>query len=505
VLRSRLAILLPVLLLLVYFGTRLHNLMALPLFLDEASHITRAQYVFEGRPFFLLETGKALAPYFAAVFYPYHAAPFLGRYVVILLGVIGIAAAYKVGTMLYPAHLYPSYKPQHAGLLTMLLWIASGQLFFFERMALVDTTISAMAMLSLMFALRMLREGRPRFAVFCGIALALTVFAKLTGIVFLSIPLLVALLDSPCGWRVRVRQMAITYTVFAAIMVLPFLHVTNSESDPTGQEYGLTSTRVDTLPERLTRNINRAWQAEQIYHSPVMFAVMIGSWIVGLAYFRRSAMLLIFLVIIPFAAIVSTAQSLWLRYLSPLTPFLLMLMAISLLVLADQLPGRLRALKFAPYVVPLVWAFAAGIPFMQTAYTDPARLQLPVGDLREYIWWIPSGYGMRDAAFWLMENTTTPTTVIGTAVSCHSARLYTPPDSLVKYSCPSMDWSGNNPHVVQEMRDRLRNGERVLVLAEEKAPPTVPVRLFPGREIELVSFARPLRSRNTVRIYVLYP
>ncbi len=66
-----------VLLLVIFFISRIHNLLTLPLFLDESSHLTRAQWVWEGKPFYLLETGKALAPYLAALFWPFSAAPFI--------------------------------------------------------------------------------------------------------------------------------------------------------------------------------------------------------------------------------------------------------------------------------------------------------------------------------------------------------------------------------------------------------------------------------------------
>ena len=51
-----------ILFLFVFWLSRTHNLLILPTFLDEASHITRAQWVWQGRPLYLLETGKAPYP-----------------------------------------------------------------------------------------------------------------------------------------------------------------------------------------------------------------------------------------------------------------------------------------------------------------------------------------------------------------------------------------------------------------------------------------------------------
>src|SRR5258708_3294614 len=151
-----------IVLLFIFFLSRLHNLLILPIFLDEASHITRAQWIWEGQPFclftpgqalnqlallsqsgcgqpfYLLSTGKALAPYLMALFWPFQGQIFIGRYVVILIALIGIAACYAVGRELHS---------HQAGLLAMVLWIVCPQLMFFDRIALVDTTITTMEML----------------------------------------------------------------------------------------------------------------------------------------------------------------------------------------------------------------------------------------------------------------------------------------------------------------------------------------------------------------------
>src|SRR5579859_6022362 len=95
--RSRLSLWLPILVLLIYAVLRLYHLMTLPIFLDEASHITRAQWVWQGKPLYTLTTGKALAPYVMSIFWPFVAGPFIGRYVVVLFGLIGISACYAVG------------------------------------------------------------------------------------------------------------------------------------------------------------------------------------------------------------------------------------------------------------------------------------------------------------------------------------------------------------------------------------------------------------------------
>src|SRR5262249_13871635 len=200
-----------VLLLFVFFLTRIHNLLALPVFLDEASHITRAQFVWQDKPLYLLTTGKALAPYLTALFWPFVGQVFIGRYAVILIELSGIASCYAVGRDLYS---------RNAGLLGMALWIICPQLLFFERMALVDTTFASMGMFTLWIAVRMIRSGRWQLAILCGVGLVLCAFAKLTGLVFFPIPVLAALfIKSRVGWLDRTRQVLIAYAVAILLLV----------------------------------------------------------------------------------------------------------------------------------------------------------------------------------------------------------------------------------------------------------------------------------------------
>jgi len=450
-----------VLLLLIFWLSRLHNLLALPIFLDEASHITRAQWVWEGRPLYLLETGKALAPYLAAVFWPFAGAPFIGRFVVVLIGAIGLASVYAVGRELHS---------RQAGVLAMALWISAPQLMFFERMALVDTTISSLAMLTLWLAIRALRSGQERLAVWCGVGLALCVFAKTTGIVFFPIPALVALfVNMRLCWRKRINLIILSYAVAAALLIAPILYIRSANADPTGVAYGLTSVDSQDLIQRVQANAAQVWNAEQVYFSRGMLAVVLLSALFGVLYVPRTAFLLLALAAAPLGAVIATAVSLWLRYISPATPFLLLLTAIMLLSAADGLRKRLspRIAYALPWLVAGGWALLVGLPFHLTAYNNPADLDLPEGDVVEYIQWIPSGFGIREAVQYLQTLDTQPITVIGTAVNCNAARLYLPLNSNVTMVCPDIDWGGGNTRIMYAIQDYAELYGQVYVLSEE--------------------------------------
>jgi hypothetical protein len=480
-----------VLLLLLFWASRLHEVLRLPLFLDEASHLTRAQWVWEGQPWYLLETGKALAPYLSAAFWPFAAAPFIGRVVVVLLGLIGMAAAYAVGRALHS---------REAGLLTMGLWIAAPQLFFFERMALTDGTLGAMAMLTLWLAIRTGRGGRAVTAALCGVALMLTVLAKLTGLVYLPIPALAAALVGCGGWRSRLRGVIITYVVFGLLAAPLVVFWQREEADPTGQSSGLTSTDPTSISARVERNLPKSWEAVRAYFGDSMLGVIGVACLAALAWRPRPSLLLLAQVVVPFAAIAVTAQQLWLRYLVPVTPFFLLAAAVGLVEIGRWLlPRHPGSARWLPRLVIGVWAVSVGLPFALNAYRDPAMLPLPAGDRFEYVEWIPSGYGIREAAAYLNATIDEPITVLGAAVNCNAARLYLRFESPVTLHCPSLHWGGDNPHIVADIRARIARDGVLYILSEDKAPPTIDVRQFEQRE-EIAAFMRPSR-RNTVRLY----
>ncbi len=491
--RSRAASWGAVLLLLIFYLSRIHHLLILPTFLDEGSHITRAQEVWQGRPLYLLETGKALAPYVASLFWPFTAPIFVGRYVVVLFGLVGLAAAYAVGRELYS---------RQAGLLCMVLWIIAPEMMFFERMALVDTTISSMAMLTLWLAIRMVRSGCARTAAWCGLGLALCILAKTTGIIFWVFPALAAALviTRTCS-RVRARQVLIAYAVGVALLTGPVIYVLSVSADPVGLSNGVVTSKTATLGERVQDHAGKMWSAEMAYYSKPMIWVILVACAFALSYATRTAVLLLIPVAALFVAVLVAASSLWLRYISPAAPFLLLITAIGMLRIVDGLrtisfPPVIRAV---PWLITLAWAVLVGIPFQLTAYRDPSQLLLPEGDIVEYIQWIPSGYGIQDAAAYLEQNYgTRPVVVIGTAVNCDGARLYLPYNTPIQFICPGLDWAGDNWDVVRMIRKRAEQDGSVYVLGEDV--PIVPEYLLPRPLVTLKEFPRP-GANYTVTLY----
>ncbi len=447
------------LILIVFWWMRLHNLLVLPLFMDEATHLTRAQAVWQGKPFDLLLTGKALGPYLAALFDPFNAAPWIGRYVVVLVSSIGVASVIALGRALHS---------RQAGLFAGVLWLFSPYLFFFERMALVDTTVASFTALSAFLAVRMIRTGKIRDALLCGVALALCVFAKTTGIIFLVIPVGVAVLlpYKMISIPSRARQAILATLVALLILIGPAFYIRSQGANVFGIGT-LASGETNTLSERLSANIQTAWDAYRDYFQPIFWMILLLGAVAAIGLYPRRALLLAMLSVVPFATLIITATQLYLRYLVIVLPGLLILAAVGFV----GVTRFVRWLRPLPWAVIGIWAILFALPFITTAYGDPGALPLPSHDRNEYLDGWTAGFALRDAAAGLVaiaQKDSKSLSVVGLVSSCNTIRVYVPPNSNVTVQCPDV-WDGTGQGIStgqQLIRDAAQRSGYAFALGE---------------------------------------
>jgi 4-amino-4-deoxy-L-arabinose transferase-like glycosyltransferase len=472
------------LLLILYFVTRLHGLLTLPLFMDEATHITRSQAVWQGHPLDLLLTGKSLGPYFAALFYPFSGAAWIGRYVVVLLGGVGIASTIALGRAIHS---------RAAGLLAGLLWLLNPYLFFFERMALVDATVAALAALVAFASVRMVQAGRVRDAALAGLAIALCTAAKTTGIVFAALPVAAAVLLPTRGrlLRARVRGPIITYLVAGALMLAPALYILSQAANVFGVG-ALSSVESASLGERLATNPGIAFGALRAYFGPAFLTLLLTGGALAVVFTIRRGLFLAALAVIPLLALCATATNLYLRYLVIGLPGILAAAAVGLVTFAGWWRGRLRLVRYVPTLMIAAWALIVALPFAWAAYADPQALPLPPADSNEYLTGWTSGYGLQGAAGWLNAQSAgqgAPVTATALLGSCNTIRLYLTPLAADGFRCPNI-WEGDGlaQGRAQIVEDIAHAGDTI-VIAEDNGP--LPDALLPAPYTPLAQFNRP--------------
>ena len=80
---------LAVVLLLIWFASRIPALTQMPLFNDEGVHLTRAIEVWYGHPFWNISDGRIINQWPIALFYPQHAPVFVARMATVLVVLLG--------------------------------------------------------------------------------------------------------------------------------------------------------------------------------------------------------------------------------------------------------------------------------------------------------------------------------------------------------------------------------------------------------------------------------
>lgn len=189
--RLRWALLVGLLVLGVALFLRTYNIFSIPIFADEAIYIRWAQ-VMRAEPglrFLPLSDGKqplfmwSVMPSLKVLSDPLVA----GRMVSVFSGLAGI-----VGTFLLATHLF---KSRQTALLAIAFYAASPFTIFFDRMALVDSMLTAFGVWSLYFGVLTARTLRLDFSMLTGFALGAAWLTKSPGLFFLLLLPLTSLLS----------------------------------------------------------------------------------------------------------------------------------------------------------------------------------------------------------------------------------------------------------------------------------------------------------------------
>jgi len=470
-------------LLLVYCFTRLHDVLALPLFMDEGYHIAAAERTLAG-DWIAPGQGYLLHTWWNAFLGPLPpAAPWISRAGTILLGMLGVSALYALAR---------SFASVWAGFLAVALWITTPLLLFFERMALSDPRLAALGGLTVWVAWRLMRSGRARWALTLSGAIFVTILMKASGIGWLPLPL-VAVVLAP-GWplRRRVALAAISYTAFGAAygVFLTLLKIRGFDYRLyLGQSSHLLGELDAGLLDRLVRNISQAWGIDLAYIGwPVIALAALGG-LVWLSQRPRTALLTLLALGMAAGGPLVFGLNLSSRYLLSHAPWLLLALACGAGLLIAQ-----RRLGLMVVAALAVWSALFYAPFQRDAWNAPADLPLTRADRAVYIEDDPSGFATREigAALRQME----PLPALGLVANCQSARLAAYPRVV---DCPTIRWDSADSQtgILAQAEAMAANGP-IYVIGE--ALPYIDLSTLPRPHTILMTASRP-GGKSSVSLY----
>jgi 4-amino-4-deoxy-L-arabinose transferase-like glycosyltransferase len=378
-----------------FLATRLLTLTRLPIFFDETLHARWALLVAEGtRPWWKSwEWGRVLTIWMGALVSPF-ASDLLwaNRLVSVAGGAVALAATVAIGRRLFGAQ---------AGFLAGLLYVVCPFTLLYDRLALADSWLTALAALTLLFSLRAADAGaglgrRLADGALTGAAMALAVLAKAPGLLLFAIPALVAVAG---GFRREAwAPLAAAYAVGAPPTAYALWRFFTTANTALMADIA-TQTQADRLAH-LGGNLALAGSWLWTLWTPPLVVVGLAGAAFGARRRPREVALLLALSLLPALAFGATLGR-WLpRYLLWASVPFLVLAAWGLERAAGGAQRWLARLAAAPRAALATAALAAVLgPALANSYRliiDPPRATLPHVERDQLILGWTSGYGIRD-------------------------------------------------------------------------------------------------------------
>lgn len=389
-LRRRPAIALSLGLCLTFALTRLYRLDLLPVFLDEALHITWASelLVFWRR---VMASGKLvpLAAAWTVVGWAPDALLAL-RVLSAIMGGLGLWSTFLVGR---------AFFGRATGWVAAFLYALCPFTLFHERVGLADIFLSSFSGAVLATTIGVCRQPSLLRAVGLGLCLALAALSKVFGLVLLGTPVL-GLLVLPRVGRFPWKRLAIAYAIALGLVAKP-MWVFLRKSAEIGEK---AAGDLSGYPQVLVTNLGGAFDVLTAWWS----WPLLGLAVVGLAWAARfsprSALLLGWSVVAPVLSVALTARVWYPRYLLFSTVPALVLAAHGACCLGRLLVGERRSglARAAAAVLGTAIALPA-VRFDVSLLRDPASAPFPAVDRSQYVDGWTSGYGLREASQYLRE------------------------------------------------------------------------------------------------------
>lgn len=374
-------------LLLLHFFIRSHHILRLDAFVDEGYHLTRAAIVwdFDTHPA-RFANGKFLLYFWLGLFETdsQSALP-IGRLAIGLFSLLSGAMMYRLGRDLHT----------HAtGLWAMALYGVLPFTFFFERMALADPFASVFALLTAWQSLRLAKHPTVVNGLWLGLWLALATLAKLTMGLLPLLPVATCLLLY--GWSGQwkadvyagVQRYYLPLQAAAFVVILCWLPILIPAALAIGSDHPFTLVNAENL--QYVNQIEPIQELSEVIPNALAYWGMLLVGLLGIiplvilssnAHVKRHGAILVAwmlcIIVLPLIA----ASEIRSRYLMPLAPPCILLLAYSLTLLQARYRWGYRVV-----VVGLgIWAITFALPFACYLMTTPQDVPLATGDKVRYL------------------------------------------------------------------------------------------------------------------------
>jgi hypothetical protein len=368
-------------------ASRLFRLTVLPPFLDESWYISWAMKLTSGmslvRPWL---AGKGLPIFVDALVLPLASGHDLAasRAVTVAFSAVTVAAAFALARRLYDSR---------TAVVAALFYVLCPFTLFHDRLFLADAVVTTFVALALVASIDLARDGRLRDGARAGLALALGVLSKASGVLLLFLPA-AAWLAFARPLRRSAPALAAAYAVALGSIAVPlwiFLRGTDAV------RVALADGSLSPL-DRAKHNAPQLAEWLWTWATPPLCLLAVLAIVAAALRRHVPSLFLAAVALVPLAALVATATTWYPRYVHFVALPLLVLAARGVVVLVDLAPGRLTAGRRAVLLgAASLGALVPAVANDARLWSDPRLARMPSVDRFQYIEGWPSGYGGRES------------------------------------------------------------------------------------------------------------
>ena len=388
-----------------YFGLRLPNLTSQPIFADEAIYIRWAQ-VMKSEPtlrFLPLSDGKT--PLFMWVMIPFfkffHDPLFAGRFLSVIAGFFSLFGIYLLSKKIF------NWK---VGLWASLFYVITPYTVFFDRMALVDSMVSAFTIWIIYFSIWLAQKVRLDLAMILGFILGgawLTKTPAFLNLLLLPISVLAfkkgkggtnSLLKLFLFWGVAIF---IALFMYNSLRLGPNFHLLSSRNaDYLFSPLELVGRPLDPFIPHF--NDMSDW-FPKLLTWPILIAGLIGIILV-IKERNKKGLIVLLWGLIPLLLEMTFLRTFTARYLLSSIPLFLILAGFGIEKIAKKIPS----------IILIVLVLFSPLIFDYQLLTNSPPQSLPKEERIGYFEDWTAGYGFKEIGSFLLEESKKEKIVIGT-------------------------------------------------------------------------------------------
>ncbi|MBI2465018.1 glycosyltransferase family 39 protein [Candidatus Shapirobacteria bacterium] len=433
-----------------YLFTRVQSLTILPVFGDEAIYLRWSQIIksVDTLRFVPVTDGKQpLFMWITVAFFKIFSDPlFSGRLLSVFSGLLNLLSLYFIGRF---------FISRKVAIISSIVYLILPFTFFFDRLSLPDSLLSALGSLSLLFSILLAKYPRLDLAMILGIILGLSWLTKSPAIYFITLSAFTFILYNPKNIK-KIYLPAVSVVFSFVIYNILRLGPQFSQINIRNRDYvwGIS----DIISHPLDPFIPHLRDLFVLYSQYISIPLLIVS-LLGILIYRQKLNHKIFFIllswwVLPLVANMMFAKVFTGRYILFTVPPLIILMSIGL----SQFK---LSLKYT--LVVLTVLCTPGLMFIWNMSTNPFIVKLYSTESGYVSSWT-SGWGIQEASTYLISRSHSANVIVGT-----EGYFGTLPDGLQIYTnqIPQLTVFGvglDLTSVPEKLIDARNHGDEVYML-----------------------------------------